>query len=384
MSTRARVGSLFSGYGGLDMAASAFFGAETAWFVEFDAAPSRILAHHYADVPNYGDITAVDWSTVAPVDILTGGFPCQDVSLAGLRRGLKEGTRSGLWSEFARAIDALRPSVVLIENVRGLLSAEAAGNVEPDPWAVGDGQDGPALRALGAVLGDLADLGYDAEWTSVRAADAGAPHGRFRVFVVAYPAGSRWVRRASQLCGASGHPPRHGEGTATHSDRRDRGGRERAPRGRAVERAALAWGGDGSSSDAGGHDPERRGTAGDMAGTSRPGPSEGDQRERDGHASLDHVSAAGAWGPYAAAVERWERVTGRVAPAPTNPDGREGGHRLSARFVEWMMGLPDGWVTDPAIGLTRNNQLKALGNGVVPQQALLALQVLASRAEVAA
>ena len=72
-------------------------------------------------------------------------------------------------------------------------------------------------------------------------------------------------------------------------------------------------------------------------------------------------------------------MTGRMAPAPTNPDGKKGGHRLSARFVEWMMGLPAGHVTNPAIGLTRNEQLKALGNGVVPQQAALAVRTLLER-----
>lgn len=82
-----------------------------------------------------------------------------------------------------------------------------------------------------------------------------------------------------------------------------------------------------------------------------------------------------AWGPYEPAIRRWERALGRVAPAPTNPDGKGGAHRLSPQFVEWLMGLPTGHVTDPSIGITRNEQLKALGNGVVPQQAFLAMQV---------
>lgn len=89
------------------------------------------------------------------------------------------------------------------------------------------------------------------------------------------------------------------------------------------------------------------------------------------------------WGPYRPAIERWEAVTGRTAPRPTEPTGRDGAERLSARLTEWMMGWPDGWVTDPAIGLTRNEQLKACGNGVVPQQAILALQVFMNRLEVA-
>lgn len=183
-----KIGSLFSGYGGLDMAVQAVTGAEVAWHCEWDDAPSQILDTHFPNVPNYRDVSKVDFTQVEPVEILTGGFPCQDLSLAGKRAGLTNGTRSGLWSEFARAIDVLRPRLVVIENVRGLLSAKAHSDVEPCPICMGETGDGkPTLRALGAVLGDLADLGYDARWVGLRAADAGAPHNRFRVFIVAYP-----------------------------------------------------------------------------------------------------------------------------------------------------------------------------------------------------
>jgi DNA (cytosine-5)-methyltransferase 1 len=183
-----KIGSLFSGYGGLDIAVAEKFGAEVAWHCEWEDAPSKILEANFPGVPNYRDVTTVDWAAVEPVDILTGGFPCQDVSLAGRRAGMAHGTRSGLWSEFAKAIDVLQPKWVVIENVRGLLSAKADSGLEQCPWCVGEAGDGePALRALGAVLGDLAGLGYDARWHGVRASDAGAPHQRFRVFIVAYP-----------------------------------------------------------------------------------------------------------------------------------------------------------------------------------------------------
>jgi DNA (cytosine-5)-methyltransferase 1 len=183
-----KIGSLFSGYGGLDLAVINMTGAEMAWHCEWEDAPSAILDKHFPGVPNYRDVTKVDFTQVEPVDILTGGFPCQDLSLAGKREGLKDGTRSGLWSEFARAIETLKPRLVVIENVRGLLSATATNpDLEHCPWCMGESGDGePALRALGAVLGDLADIGYDAKWQGVRASDAGAPHGRFRVFVVGY------------------------------------------------------------------------------------------------------------------------------------------------------------------------------------------------------
>lgn len=82
------------------------------------------------------------------------------------------------------------------------------------------------------------------------------------------------------------------------------------------------------------------------------------------------------WGKFESAIKRWEQIIGRQAPAPTKPDGKDGAHRLSAEFTEWMMGLPAGWLTAPEIGLKRNDQLKACGNGVVPQQAELALRLL--------
>jgi DNA (cytosine-5)-methyltransferase 1 len=113
-----------------------------------------------------------------------------------------------------------------------------------------------------------------------------------------------------------------------------------------------------------------------------------DGYERRNQKTMDKIAAEGgdltmptlarttvSWGKFTPAIERWEAVT-RPAPAPTKPDGKDGNHRLSAEFTEWMMGLPAGWVTDPEMGLKRNDQLKACGNGVVPQQAELALRIL--------
>jgi len=182
-----RIGSLFSGYGGLDLAVSKVTGATVAWHCEWEDAPSKVLEANFPGVPNYRDVSKVDWHSVEPVDILTGGFPCQDLSNAGKRAGLQEGTRSGLWSEFHKAIDILRPSLVVIENVRGLLSAKADSGLEYGPEIMDQAERGAVLRALGAVLGDLADIGYDAKWSGVRASDAGAPHQRFRVFIIARP-----------------------------------------------------------------------------------------------------------------------------------------------------------------------------------------------------
>lgn len=189
-----RIGSLFAGTGALDLAVESVIDAEPAWFVEFDEAPSRILAHHWPHVPNFGDVTKVVWDEVPDIDIITGGSPCQDLSAAGRRQGMTEGTRSNLWVNMREAIAIKRPRLVFWENVRGALSAKAASEVEQSGrLLVEDGK--PGLRAIGRVLGDLADLRYDAQWRLVRAGDkvnegigtsqAGAPHRRERVFVVA-------------------------------------------------------------------------------------------------------------------------------------------------------------------------------------------------------
>lgn len=406
-----RIGSLFSGYGGLDLGVQAVIGGDVVWHVEFDEAPSKILKHHWPDTPNYGDITAVDWSTVPSVDVLTGGFPCQDVSLAGARKGLTEGTRSGLWSHYAEAIRQLKPELVVIENVRGLLSATAGGSVEPDPWGVGDGATRPVINALGAVLGDLADLGYDAEWCGLRAADAGAPHGRYRVFIAAYPEHDGDVAGAfgggvgafaaqgghERVASVAGIEP---EGTSSDRTRpstvaANTGGvgleAERRPSGQTQEvtestnNLGLLPGTPSSSGSRGNETPadaQSRGRGVRVGVNVRPPGGEvhplGDDRSTASGASR----ASTDWGAYESAIKRWEAVIGRVAPAPTTANEKTGSHRLSAHFVEFMMGLPVGHVTDPAIGLTRNQQLKALGNGVVPQQAALALAHLLQRNQI--
>src|SRR5699024_6450335 len=140
--------------------------------------------------PTCLDVSSVGWGPGGPVDILAGGFRCQDVPHAGRRQGLiRDGdgkTGSGLGGEMLKAIDTIRPPLVVAENVRGLLSATADSDVEPCPFCMGDGGASP-MRALGAVLADLGDIGFDAAWCGLRAADVGAAHGRFRVFILAWP-----------------------------------------------------------------------------------------------------------------------------------------------------------------------------------------------------
>ena len=159
-------GSLFSGIGGLDLGLERS-GMKCLWQCEIDTyARERVLKHRFPGVKIYDDICSINTATLAPVDCLCGGFPCQDVSSNGHRRGIKEGTRSGLWFEYKRIIRALRPRYVIAENVSALL-------------ARGGG--------IGIVLSDLASLGYDAEWQVLSSFAFGATHLRERVFVVAYP-----------------------------------------------------------------------------------------------------------------------------------------------------------------------------------------------------
>jgi DNA (cytosine-5)-methyltransferase 1 len=421
-----RIGSLFSGAGGLDMAVEAVFSGEVIWQSELDKAASKVLAYRFPAAPNLGDITAIDWSTVETPDVLCGGFPCQDVSAAGKRAGIKDGTRSGLWAVFADAIDQLRPPIVVIENVRGLLSARAHRHLESENSTMGNGTDRPVLRAAGAVLGDLADIGYDAQWATLAAGDIGAPHRRERVFIVATDTGN------ARQCGEANHARGRKLDAAGCCGGRESGG----------PRAAFSGGPNSSpvallptpTAQAAKHAGDSRfgGDNGDVCNlwqihhllpTPQAGDSNGgktshpDQRRANNHSvNLPEVArhellctpsasdgAGGktsrsggrinepllggqaremetSWGKYEPAIRRWESLT-RPAPAPTEPN-KNGNPRLSAAFSEWMMGWPDGWVTDPDIGISRNDQLRIIGNGVCPQQAYAALLWLLSVCEV--
>lgn len=160
------VGSCFSGIGGLELGLEWTGGFETRWQIENDPYASAVLAKHWPHVARHGDIRNVGRSCLEPVDVICGGFPCQDVSLAGARAGL-EGQRSTLWGEMFRLVCEVKPRWVVAENVPGLLSSD----------------DG---RFFGNILRDLAGAGYDAEWGVLSAAGVGAPHLRRRIFILAH------------------------------------------------------------------------------------------------------------------------------------------------------------------------------------------------------
>ncbi|MFI5809286.1 DNA cytosine methyltransferase [Streptomyces sp. NPDC051561] len=491
-----RIGSLFTGYAGLDMGVQAVLGGEPAWHCQYDPEDkhqyaARILAHHWPHVPNLGDITAVEWQRVrdelGPVHIVTGGFPCTDLSLAGQRAGLMTGTRSGLWSYMLRAVAILRPRLVVIENVRGILSAKARSGMELEACCVEHAGTKPLLRALGAVLGDLAAIGFDAEWAGVRAEEVGAPHERFREFILAWPAdadgsgsqgrgiqgavaerlaaaadaacigerepaddpkpvaGSRHARAVARGRGGNaasdadgysvrqqpvggaerrssavvGFPrseaaadaegdgriegrtesagelgrsdvaERSGAAAAEPGSRRREGHRE-LPAGRDAVQQRVRDDVDGcgeiaaDTSGIGHRDPRPTGERGVPApavgsGAAAAADADGgrrDQDERDVREGQPDV----AWGDYEPAIRRWETVLGRPHPWPNDDRGR-----LAPEFSEWMQGVPAGHVTSvPAppgmsAAALRNARLKALGNGVVPLQAEVALRLLLDR-----
>jgi DNA (cytosine-5)-methyltransferase 1 len=159
-------GSLFAGIGGMDLGLERA-GMECRWQVEIDPFCRKVLTKHWPEVPKYGDVTKLDGSELEPVDLICGGFPCQDISTAGRRAGIS-GPHSGLFREAIRCVRLVRPGGLLLENVAALLQ-----------------------RGMGTLLGELAEEGFDAEWNSVSTADLGAPAVRDRVFTFAYPPSNR-------------------------------------------------------------------------------------------------------------------------------------------------------------------------------------------------
>lgn len=308
--TAVTVGSLCTGIAGLEHGLTlAGLNTDTVFVSDIDKGACTWLEANVS-APNLGDFTALD--ELPPVDILTAGFPCQPLSLAGQRKGVND--ERWLFDDICRLVGRMgsRP-VLFLENVPGLLSANN-----------GD--------AMARVVHGLAGIGYSITWGTMAAAAVGAPHRRLRWWAVAVDTDS--VAR----------PPTQ--------QRKDRARRDRAPESRSdtgfVRTAADT---DSASSETRQHT----------------GPS----CERPRSQPLGH--SAHNFGPYEAAVKRWENLTGEQAPCPTDDD------RLSPHFVEWMMGYPAGYVTDTLTN--RTQALKALGNAVVPQCAAAAFTALAARVD---
>jgi DNA (cytosine-5)-methyltransferase 1 len=414
-----RIGSLCSGSGALDLAVLDVFGGSVAWHAEPDAAAASVLAAHWPEPPNHGDLTRPGfWGEVEAVDVFTAGFPCQPISNAGKRKGTEDDR--WIWPHIVEGIRLLRPSFVVLENVSAILR-----------------------RGFDSVADSLAESGYDLAWTCLRASDIGAAHQRNRWFCLAWPSdpddlGCSWARtpRLGRPGSADGDQPpadpgrdprprvdpdgsapgRRGDAPADPAglgERRPpvqadpesaRGEARQKPSGRAVRAAAdaasvgyrnrreaareglpaaIVGGAAPDATSYGRHEGLTTATrfargsdaplGGAPADADRDGlevlqrfESEvGPRRDADRRGAID-------WGRYGPAVARWADVTGRQPPAPTEPG--KNGPRLSPRFVEWLMGYEPGWVTGR--GLTRTAELRILGNGVVPHQAAHAVSGL--------
>lgn len=299
-----KIGSLCTGYGGLDLAVETYFDAETIWCADSDKYASIVIEKRF-NIPNHGDIKTINWKELEPIDILTAGYPCQPFSNAGQRKGTDDPRH--IWPHIKEAISILRPRIVVMENVRGHITL-----------------------GFEEVLAGLTEIGYDARWELIRAADVGAPHRRERLFIISTPTNAngirselrkyaeKWNQRQSQFesckCGK----------VITYTDSKRLQGTRNTSRNVA----------DGTISNTDNqHQPHNR-----------------------------------------QMPQFWRRfATRREMQLRNTPNPLDLG-KLNPVFVEYMMGLNPGWVTD--CGLSRSQQLKMLGNGVVPQQAELALKIL--------
>lgn len=174
-----RIGSLFSGIGGLELGLEWAGVGHTVWQVERDPYCQRVLARHWPNAQRFDDVRTVGAHNLEPVDLICGGYPCQPFSIAGHRRGTAD--ERHLWPEFARILRELRPTFAVLENV-------------PNHLRIG----------FGDVLRDLACIGYDAEWDMLSAAALGAHHIRRRIFLVATLSNARQLRSQGQRTPAKG------------------------------------------------------------------------------------------------------------------------------------------------------------------------------------
>jgi DNA (cytosine-5)-methyltransferase 1 len=388
------LGSLCSGYGGLEQAIGELLGTRVIWQSEIDPDACKVLQARFPGVPNLGDLRRADWGQVPPAQLWCAGFPCQPVSGAGQRKGVAD--ERWLFDDIAKAVEHVdaRPELLVLENVSGLLSASKG-------------------EAFQRVIQALARLGYVGRYRSVRASSVGAPHRRERVFLIAWPASDPYVpARYQRRLAASRQAP----GGGPWPDAGRRGGAPAADAYCSAERSGIVAGGDAVVAPAKGR-PEPGGhldgpySAAANPGSERHGQQPGESSAQEAGAGAGdepevHCGARAVpdWRPatfctYWPAIREWGGILARPAPFPT--DVLPTGNRLSPRFVEWMMGLDDGWVTDLASccqwhrrtprsgclpcsrGISRARLLGLLGNGVVPQQAMLALHVLLSEAALA-
>lgn len=345
------VGSLFSGIGGLDLGLERA-GMNVIWQSEIDPYASRVLAKHWPEVPNYGDIKLIDWSRVERPSVICGGYPCQPFSTAGNRKG-EEDPRH-LWPWVRQAISELRPDYAILENVRGHLSLGGT-----------------------TVIADLAAIGYDAEWRIISAASVGANHRRDRIIIVAYPNNPR--SRASE------HGT-HRNGTAESLGWRFLAQRGTSGRGTSVADADGGHAPDGRQCEAlpgkggsWGNDRSGSGSNSGQVSLGSPGEDPGEMADTDGgrrqqrQPETEPLPRTGSGG---------ERVT--MADSSSGNGGKSEPHRLPTVYGQASELREQGrlygsfgnwWKTEPDVGRVahgipaRVDRLRGLGNAVVPQVA---------------
>jgi DNA (cytosine-5)-methyltransferase 1 len=311
------VGSLFSGIGGLDLGLERA-GMKVVWQSEIDPFACKVLKKHWPRVVNHGDIKQIDWGTVEPVDIICGGYPCQPFSTAGKRKGTDDPRH--LWPWVRTAISELRPQYAILENVRGHLSM---GGLQ--------------------VIGELAEIGYDAEWRVVSAAGLGAPHRRDRIIIVAYP--------------NSGDAPDGGK--CTHVQSQDQ-----------------SWGDDGTGSGSHSGQVSMGGARQDASNVAYPC----EQQLNGG----GHQHSPREIKKRKALQEQVDRGSGYVAYTKgSSSRGTKPHHLLPRVWQTTELGeqncstrsIGDWWETEPDVGRVadgiphRVDRLRGLGNAVVPQVA---------------
>ena len=429
-----RVGSLFSGTGALDVAVHDVFGAETAWFCEYEPptektprprnAGAKVLAHRFAGVPNFRDVAAIDWVRVPPVDVLVAGYPCQSQSQSGLRLG--QADERWLWPPYLKAIRAIRPR-----------------------WACGENVEGHVTMDLRTVIADLQLEGYAVAWVTIAASDIGACHQRRRVFWLAWPeehgapawasksafahihAGQwgvdglfgvepvgQWPYQGAAYQGAAyqgaaptfpllptprtsdtNGPGDYGDGgqdlrtvvdllktptqhlLPTPTVRDDKGNTSPAGQVRADGRVRTE-GDYGLPMVVSRMLPTVTVTDANGGRNATAARSDPNSQHHSGTTLGDAIWDMAQWGKYGPAIAQHEAVLGRPAPPATGPYGRHGEQRLCGRFTEWMMMLPEGWVTGVP-GITNKDAIRLCGNGVVAHQAAFAYRYLRAQVRVA-
>jgi len=318
---------LFSGIGGFSLGLERSGGFKTVAFCEIEPYPCKVLKHHWPEVPIYGDIRELTADRLAAdgitVDAICGGFPCQDISHAGKGAGI-EGERSGLWFEYARLIGELRPRYVFVENVSALLN-----------------------RGIDRVLGDLAALGYDAEWHCIPASAVGAPHRRDRIWIVAYP--------------------RHGSGGSIGAFEE---GRER----QAQRTANPSEAGRSSDQSKDVENTQRRGREGLLHGDARSDHAGSSSHVADTDGSKCETRHSKSIGSKKGSEGNSGTSRNGSCLSDTDSSQRERGSLSSRIYEEHALARSNGWwEVEPNVGRVAHgvpawsHRLKALGNAVVPQ-----------------